>query len=123
MVNRRAAVFRLQVSLLAVSVLVAPLGVCAETPMPEGMVGWWYYTGVNPPIDSPQPPHCMHTHGPEPFQGAFAGNAHHVRSQRTHHGVQIQQRHVYRHPVVCPGGVILQARIFTTLAWGVRQTL
>jgi hypothetical protein len=48
MVNRRTPVLRLLISLLAVAMIVATQGVRAE-PMPEGMVGWWYYTGVNTP--------------------------------------------------------------------------
>jgi RHS repeat-associated protein len=29
------------------TLLVGTRGVCAETAMPEGMIGWWYYTGIN----------------------------------------------------------------------------
>jgi YD repeat-containing protein len=49
MMNRRIAVFRLPSSLLAVSMLVATQGVAAEPALPEGMIGWWYYTGITSP--------------------------------------------------------------------------
>ncbi|MDB5936471.1 MAG: hypothetical protein JWQ01_3815 [Massilia sp.] len=49
MMNRRIVVFRLPSSLLAVSMLVATQGVAAEPALPEGMIGWSYYTGITSP--------------------------------------------------------------------------
>jgi RHS repeat-associated protein len=49
MMNRRTVVLRWSICLLAVSMIVPTKGVRAEQPIPEGMVGWWYYTGVNTP--------------------------------------------------------------------------
>jgi RHS repeat-associated protein len=49
MMNRRNAVSRLPSFLLAVSMTIAMPAVGAKPATPEGMVGWWYYTGVNTP--------------------------------------------------------------------------
>ena len=49
MTSRRIVAFRLPIFLLASSIVVATQDVSAAQPMPEGMVGWWYYTGVNTP--------------------------------------------------------------------------
>jgi RHS repeat-associated protein len=47
MMNLRIAALRLPASFFALLITAQSAG--AEPPMPEGMVGWWYYTGVNTP--------------------------------------------------------------------------
>ena len=44
MKNRVASI---RILLCCFAFLVGTRGVCADTAMPEGMIGWWYYTGIN----------------------------------------------------------------------------
>lgn len=49
MMKRRIPVTRLPAFSLAFSMIVAAQSASAHSAMPEGMKGWWYYTGVNTP--------------------------------------------------------------------------
>lgn len=49
MMNPPPLPLRLSNLTIAVSLLVVMQAECAASTMPEGMKGWWYFTGINSP--------------------------------------------------------------------------